>query len=957
MKRLVFSLSVLLATWRLLAAFEHAVYDAVSLNGEWEMAYIPYAYESIRPPEFTGVKVANAVPGYWEDMREAFREAGMPDRFRVNPWYEKQSLPISGRAGDMTLPDIYGCFFYRRHVELGRTGPAVLRFEGVRNQVHAWINGRFIAFRAGFSTPFELPVASGVLKAGTNEIVLAVSNNPNLGYGDYVTGLTTRSLFRSTGGVNGDLEIRFPASDIADVHVTTARDLATFTVHVSGADPYTYEIADGERILASGSGRGDFTLPTEGYTFWSPENPKRYELRLKTGGGSYAQRFGLRRLVADGEKLRLNGSPVYLRGVTEHCYFAKTVHVPRDLDYYRMVTKKRKELGFNFVRFHTWVPPEEYLEATDELGMLVHIESPNFVSEPEYAAIVAFTRRHPSVVVYCTGNETRIDRLAETYLEDVAKLVHDETDALFSPMSAMRGVEYLLVPGKDVVAGSPFRHNPERIRRLSRYCDFWTSYQLGLTSYEPLNSPPAATLDAWGDVYCGKPRTSHEICIDGSYIDLSTEREYPPDSPIVREGIFSGAREQLRAKGLLDRADAYFRNSCEWMRRIRKFTFEKIRAAKRVVGYDFLGDINTHWHTFGYSVGMMDEFYRLKPGETVRNVRRYNSAAVLLSDFGSDFNVRAGEKKRVAFSLSNYAGDAKDATLRVSLVACGTIFNAESQRRREAESGFEVWAWEGASPHAPCGEVTKLGECVIDVPSSDKPVKYLVRASFSGGAVKAENEWELYAFPRTLTPSLPHSSTPPRVVDSISRDDLLAAMKRGERVLLLGAEPFRSLPTTFRIGMAGRCSGNLATVIKPDHPIFRDLPHEGYCGWQFRRLLEGGRAVQLEAGIPFDPIIDVASSEKTVIRQAALFEYRIGQGRLLVCSFAFYEDDPAAKWLKGRLVEYASSDSFAPARELSADQLRAVIDAPLLTGESNSNVARNPNDPSSAVRAGAAAQR
>ena len=376
MKRLALLLAALLAAWNLLAAFEHVVYDAVSLNGDWEMAYIPYACESVKPPVFAGVIVSNAVPGYWEDMRESFREAGMSDKFRVNPWYERQTYPISGRAGDITLPDIYGCFFYRRHVVLGRTGPAVLHFEGVRNQVHVWINGQFVAFRAGFSTPFELPVADGILKAGTNEIVLAVSNNPNPGYCDYVSGLTTRSVFRSTGGVNGDLEIRFLRSSLADVYVTTAQDLKSFTVHlgltqrrgVAEKEECSYEISsiDGA-VLARGKAMGDFTLPTDGYDFWSPESPVRYTLRIKTPEGEYSQKFGIRRLTADGERLRLNGSPVYLRGVTEHCYFARTVHVPRDLDYYRMVTAKRKELGFNFVRFHTWVPPEEYLEATDEL--------------------------------------------------------------------------------------------------------------------------------------------------------------------------------------------------------------------------------------------------------------------------------------------------------------------------------------------------------------------------------------------------------------------------------------------------------------------------------------------------------------------------------------------------------------------------------------------------------------
>ena len=925
------------------AVFEHAIYRSVSLDGEWEMAYQPYANESIACPSFSGVKITNAVPGYWEDMVERFRAAGMKGEFRVNPWYERQELPTSGSASDTTFPDIYGCFFYRRTLALDRTGPAVLRFEGVRNQVHVWINGEFAGFRAGFSTPFELTVAPDLLKIGTNEIVLAVSNNPNLGYCDFVCGLTTRSVFRSTGGVNGTLELRFLKSGLGDVHVTTARDLKTFTVHVSGGERFDYEIADGDVLVAKGAASGDVTLGTEGYSFWSPETPKRYTLRIKTAQGVYEQLFGLRRLVADGERLKLNGAPVYLRGVTEHCYFARTIHVPRDLAYYRMVTAKRKELGFNFVRFHTFVPPVEYLEATDELGMLVHIESPNFVSEPEFAAIIAFARRHPSVVIYCTGNETRIDRLAETYLEDVAKLVHDGTDSLFSPMSAMRGVEYYLMPGKDKIVNEPFPHNPDRMQRLSSFSDVWTSYQLGFTSYDSLNSQPASALDDWGDAYCGKPRTSHEICIDGSYADLSLEKEYGPSSPILRAGILAGIRRQLVEKGLLDRADAYFRNSCEWMRRIRKFTFEKVRASDRTAGFDFLGDINTHWHTFGYSVGMMDEFYRLKPGETVENVLRYNSAAVLLCDLGSDFNVTAGEKKSITFSVSNYDRKMTRPELRADLVD---------------ETGKLVSGGCAELLDVPNGQVSTLKTIDYRIPALDVPRKYRLRATLSDGVVRCANEWEIYAFPKSgeAASSPLYDGKGLRVVTDISEPDLLAAMARGERVLLLGAGPFRSLPTTYRIGMAGRCAGNYATVIKAGHPALRGMPHEGFCGWQFRRLLEGGRAVQLESAVPFDPIVDIASSVKFVIRQAMLFEYRIGAGRLLVCSFNLADGDPAAKWLRERLMAYAASDEFMPGRELTAAQLHEVLNAPLLSGARDGNRARNPQDPSSAVRADKFAQ-
>ena len=937
MKIRVLLTSALAAAACAASPFEHCICDSVSLNGAWEMAYQPYEWEGLPQPSFRGKVVDGAVPGYWEDMADAFRSAGIKDEFRVNPLYEVQRLPASGYASDITLPNIYGCFFYRRTVQLEREGEAFLAFEGVRNQVHVWINGQFVAFRAGFSTPFELAVPAGVLKKGSNEIVMAVSNNPNLGYnGGYVSGLSTRANFRATGGVNGRLELRFPKNGISDVYVTTAADLRTFTVHVGGActGGFSYEIRDGASVVANGRAKGDFTLRTYGYTLWSPENPKRYELKIFTPEGSYSQKFGIRRLVAEGERLKLNGKPIYLRGVTEHCYFPKTLSLPRDLDYYRMITAKRKELGFNFVRFHTFVPPVEYLEATDELGMVVHMESPNFVTEAEFESIIAFARRHPSVVIYCTGNETRIDRMAEVYLRDIADMVHERTDSLFSPMSAMRGAEYHLMKGRDVVAEKPFAHNPERISRMSEYCDLFTSYQLGVTSYDSLNMGTAADLDAWGDVYCGKPRTSHEICIDGSYVDLGLEKLYPENSPILKTGLFSEPRRILKEKGLLDRADVYFRNSCEWMWRIRKHCFEKLRAADRVVGYDFLGDINTHWHTFGYSVGMMDEFYRLKPGESVANALRYNSAAVVLSNLGSDFNVTAGDVKKVEFSVSNYDAPAPDGRLEVTF---------------EDERGNVVFSDTVSAGNVPCGKVSGVGHVDIPIPQSVAAKKYMLKVSFSGGMVKASNQWEMYAFPKVEPVSTPVDA---KVLSSAGEAELVSALENGERVLLLGAGPFKSLKTTFRIGLAGRCSGNYATVIRHGHPAFEEMPHDGFCGWQFRRLMEGGRAVQLETDVPFDPVVDIASAIKHVIRQAMVFEYRVGKGRLMVCSFKFGDKDPAAVWLKDRLIAYVSGAKFNPRHEISVAQLKALIGAPLATGAKNSNRARNPNDPSSAVRAG-----
>ena len=74
---------------------QHCIYDAVPLEGAWEMSYCSNAWDSVACPKFKGVAVAKAVPGFWENMVPALRAAGMKDAFRINPAYERQTLPMT----------------------------------------------------------------------------------------------------------------------------------------------------------------------------------------------------------------------------------------------------------------------------------------------------------------------------------------------------------------------------------------------------------------------------------------------------------------------------------------------------------------------------------------------------------------------------------------------------------------------------------------------------------------------------------------------------------------------------------------------------------------------------------------------------------------------------------------------------------------------------------------------
>ncbi len=925
---------VLALAMGLLAVTAFSATETLSLDGDWELAYSPHFLETDDYPAFAGKLVKGAVPGYWEDLVPALRAAGIRDEFRINPEWRECRLPLQGWAPDTQLPQPYGLFYYRRTFAVASPRNARLRFGGVRNDIRVWLNGKFLEKREGYSTPFAMEVPAEFLRAGENEIVLAVQNKLNVGYnGAEVRGLTSRALFRATGGVNGSVALEFPGDDLRELYVTTAADCRSFTVHVDGQSEYRYEIfrdADGQPLV-SGRGRGDTVLAADGFELWSPERPTLYRLRLTTAGAEHELRFGLRRLVAVDPKLFLNGEPVILRGITEHCYFPLTVHLPHDLEYFRELTAKRKELGFNFVRFHTYVPTEEYLTAMDELGMLVQIESPNFVPEWEYAAIIAFARRHPCVVIYCTGNETRIDRLAEAYLERIAELVHTRTDALFSPMSALRGVTYFLSHETDPLVAQPFLHNRERAERLAKYSDLFNSVSLETTSYNYVDGRSDEFLESVASVWCGKPRLLHELCIDGTYADLLLEARYPEDNPIRRTGLFSEVRRVLTEKGLVGNWGVYFTNSCHWVALTRKFCFEKARSCETVAGFDFLGDINSHWHTFGYSVGMMDEFCRLKPGESVARVRRYNSPAVLLADFATEFVFEAGTVRKTKLRLSNYAGAIAEAELTVRLV--------------EDQSGRELWRATRQFPTIANGCIAELGEFAVELPQWERPGKCRLEATLTSAAVTLDNCWDLYVFPQVGEPE----GAGVRVVTDIARDELLAAMRRGERVALLGAGPFKTSPMSANTGRAGRCSGNFATVIR-HHPALGDFPHEGFCGWQFRQLMNKAKAVQLEAAVPFAPIVDVASAVKCPIRQAALFEYQVGEGRLLVCSFNFRATDPAARYLKSQLVRYLASAALAPAPAISVAELQALIDHPAVKTTANPNRAANPGDPSGWVR-------
>lgn len=890
------------------------------------MDYSPNVYRETQNPWKGGAVIPNAVPGYWEDMVDVFSTAPFYWHLEVNPSYGIQRYPITGICPGMALPNITGNFFYRRSFTWTACDAGVtLYFGGVQNAVSVWLNDTYLGRYEGYSAPIEMAIPQELLISGENTLVFSVSNIELTGYKDeMISGLANRASNLYTGGIYGDVELRVYESALRDVAVLIAEDCSKALVHVDSADSvqFQWEVLDGEKVIQSGCDNGDFQFCTAELERWSPENPKLYTLRLTCGTAVLEQVFGVRRFRNVDVQAFLNGKPYYLRGICEHFYYPETIHPCQDIAFYRNEIKILKELGFNFIRCHTHIPAEAYMQAADELGMLVQVESPIFDSIEEWERIITHCRRHPSVVIYCCGNEIVMDEAYLEHARECARLVHEKTDALFSLMSALGGIEYNHgnVENKDELKTTPFTHHPARLKTAEEFSDVFNSYTLGRTSYSSLKGDPAV-LDEQGAIY-HKPRFSHEIGIQGTYTDLSLKGRYEGNRIGATE-MFSSIEKHLESKGLLKRAPLYFKNSAQWQRRVRKHNFETVRSCKYLAGYDFLGPIDTHWHTFGYDVGMMNEFYELKPGETIRNVRMYNGETVLLTDLGTGFNFAAGENLSFNLLVSHYGSEIlQNPELNLRLTADGKcIF------RQRLTPGDVV-----------NGAITKLCHVETTLPLVEKPEAMKLYVTLEAGDTFVENEWELYLFPKPE----PAEKKDLLICEQMTQEELVKALEQGKNVVLLGSEPFKSLPTTYQIALAGRTSGNLATVIE-DHPLTRSFPHDGFCGWQFRQLMEEGKAVCFESNdVPFKPIIEVVSTHKCAIRQAALFEFQALKGKVLVCSFRFAESDPAAVWLKAKLLSYAASDAFEPETTMSLQQLEALMNAREIQVTANTNLAFDP---------------
>lgn len=311
---------------------------------------------------------------------------------------------------------------------------ATLRFGAINYLAEVYLNGRHLASHEGGYTAFEVD-ATPALQEGVNRLAVRVDNRhlrlrlpAVIGWYNYggihrevCLHLTSRvqieavnlSLKPCGSGAEGTLEV-------------TARPARSKLHLVAGiSDPQGQVVWEGRA-----AGRGEWVLEVafDPAQRWSPAHPAQYrcEVELWCEGELLDRRgcpAGVRRVTVDGQRLLLNGEPLYLRGM---CYLydhpaCGVTYDPavaaRDLD-------DLQALGVNCLRSH-FPLPEAFLDECDRRGLMLWLEAPIYCVHPasdqcatvfaegglEQLArqmlreMVQQARNHPSVIIWSVGNE------------------------------------------------------------------------------------------------------------------------------------------------------------------------------------------------------------------------------------------------------------------------------------------------------------------------------------------------------------------------------------------------------------------------------------------------------------------------------------------------------------------------------------------------------------------------
>ena len=319
--------------------------------------------------------------GFWEYAISANTLQTPPERFEgkiLVPFSPESEL--SGVNRTLKPKE---CLWYRRQIESPQgydpnTEDLILHFGAVDQFAEVRLNGVTLLHHAGGYLPFSVVLSETFVGGIPNELVVRVRDETD-------TACWSRGKQSSKpGGIwytpqSGIWQTvwleRAPKRRIENVAITPLYDESAvqFTIWTNCGGGGVVELNGNETVFLSGT---PLRVPMDGFTPWSPEEPKLYDFSMRFERDFVESYFAMRKCSLEHDekgtpRLFLNNAPYFHNGVLDQGYWPDGLLTPPSDEAMIYDIELMKSLGFNTLRKHIKIEPARWYYHCDRLGMLV----------------------------------------------------------------------------------------------------------------------------------------------------------------------------------------------------------------------------------------------------------------------------------------------------------------------------------------------------------------------------------------------------------------------------------------------------------------------------------------------------------------------------------------------------------------------------------------------------------
>ncbi|OSZ70161.1 beta-glucuronidase [Sphingomonas sp. IBVSS2] len=449
-----------------------------SLDGAWHWSVDPYR---------DGVAGFHGGPPGESTAR--FQDRIQADEAEKRPTalfeFDMQRSPVTHLPGSWIghAPEMryyQGLVWYQRTFDWQPAGPGkrvYLRFGSADYAASVFLNGKPVGKHVGAFTPFAFDVTA-LLRPGSNQITLGVDSART--DKDVPPPVTDWETY---GGITRSIRlVTVPETFVDDAFVRLGKDgriaVSARLLGPRAADaPIRLAIpALGAALEGRTDGDGNWTASLAAprtLQRWSPDSPTLYDVEITAGADRFTDRIGFRTIEVRGDRILLNGKPIFLRGISMHEeeLGKAPVRAMSPAAARALFAEIKQGLHGNFVRLAHYPHDEGTTRLADAMGLLVWSEVPVYwrvawsdadtlaTARRMIAENIRRDRNRAAIVLWSVANETPVSDARNAFLRTLigdVRALDDSRLVTAALLSARQGkvmrIDDPLVGDLDVMA-------------------------------------------------------------------------------------------------------------------------------------------------------------------------------------------------------------------------------------------------------------------------------------------------------------------------------------------------------------------------------------------------------------------------------------------------------------------------------------------------------------------------